>query len=62
MNKILTLNNLKYYHNLLIEYIDKRIDLAANGKTNCPNCGAAIKDKKCIYCGTELIRWYQIKN
>jgi hypothetical protein len=21
--------------------------------TNCPNCGAPMKNHKCIYCGTE---------
>jgi len=59
--KFLTLKNLKLYHNLLMEYIDKRIDLAQNGVTNCPNCGSPIKDKECPYCGTKLIKWYQVK-
>lgn len=22
--------------------------------TNCPNCGAPLKDGKCEYCGTEV--------
>ena len=61
MTKFMTLNNLTFYHNLLVEYIDKRIDLAMNGSTNCPNCGAIIKDKTCSYCGTNLIKWYEIK-
>ena len=57
-----SLDNLKQYHNLLIQYIDKRIDLAENGITNCPNCGAPITDKNCPYCGTNLIKWYEVKN
>ena len=60
MMKVVTLENLKYYHNLLTEYIDKRIDLADNGYTNCPNCGAIITKKECPYCGTHLVKWYQI--
>lgn len=58
--KVVTLDNLAYYHSLLVEYIDKRIDLAENGLTNCPNCGAVIHNKECPYCGTHLIKWYQI--
>jgi uncharacterized OB-fold protein len=52
---------LRFYHKLLIQYIDKRIDLAQKGSTNCPNCGAIITDKTCSYCGTNLIKWYEIK-
>jgi ribosomal protein S27AE len=24
--------------------------------TNCPNCGAPLRDGKCEYCGTELFK------
>ena len=57
----MSLDNLKHYHNYLIEYIDKRIDLAEKGQTNCPNCGAIITDKICPYCGTNFIKWYEVK-
>ena len=59
--KYMSLNSLKIYHNKLIEYIDKRIDLAQNEVTNCPNCGAPIHDKECPFCGTHLIKWYEMK-
>lgn len=59
--KYVDLNGLKYYHNRLIEYIDKRIDLAQKGFINCPNCGAVISDKVCPYCGTNFIKWYEVK-
>lgn len=26
-----------------------------NNKTNCPNCGAPIKDLYCEYCGTRVV-------
>ena len=58
--EFLTLSNLITYHNCLIHYIDKRIELAYEGKTNCPNCGAIITDKICKYCGTNFVKWYEI--
>ena len=60
MIKYMSLDNLKQYHNLMIKYIDQRIDLAEKGVTNCPNCGAPIYDKTCPYCGTNLIKWYEV--
>lgn len=60
MGKVITLDNLKYYHNLMIEYIDKRMDLVEKKDTNCPNCGAPIRSKTCPYCGTNLTNWYKI--
>lgn len=59
--KTISLDNFRQYHNLLMQYIDKRIDLSQNGTTNCPNCGAVITDKQCSYCGTNLIKWYEVK-
>lgn len=35
------------------ETINRRINaLQQENKTNCPNCGAPLKDGKCEYCGT----------
>ena len=57
--KVVTFEVLKHFTDKLIDYIDKRIELEYKGHTNCPNCGAVIKDKVCSYCGTNFIDWYK---
>ena len=54
MNKYVSLSGLEYYTKLMKWYIDVKINLSLRGKSNCPNCGAAITDMKCDYCGTNF--------
>jgi len=53
-NKVISLQNLKQYHENLMKYIDMKIELVTIKKTNCPNCGAPITSMKCEYCGTDF--------
>lgn len=39
---VVSLENLKYYHKLLMKTIDAKIELSTMKRTNCPNCGAVI--------------------
>ena len=57
--KVVTFENLKYLYDKMIDYIDQRIELHEEGRTNCPNCGAIIRDKTCPYCDTNLVKWYK---
>lgn len=50
--KTITLTALRYYHKLLMKYINTLIVNRAFEHTNCPNCGAAITGDKCEFCGT----------
>ena len=54
MRKSLDLNSLAIFVNKMKEYIDIKIDLAQNKRTNCPNCGAPITGMKCEYCSTDF--------
>ena len=58
--KYVTLENLKYYHELQMKSIKALIELYHEGTTNCPNCGAAIHGEECAYCGTNFMKWYEI--
>lgn len=60
MGKTISITVLKVFYNLLIDYIDKRMDLVEKKNINCPDCGATIRSKTCPYCGTNLINWYKI--
>ena len=57
--KLITLDGLKYYHNKMIDYMHKQIELNTKGITNCPNCGAVMIDEICSYCGTHLPNYYK---
>ena len=54
MNKYLDIKGLEYFVKRMKEYIDIKIDLAQNKRTNCPNCGAPITGMKCEYCSTDF--------
>ena len=45
MNKYLDIKGLEYFAKRMKEYVDIKVDLAQNKRTNCPNCGAAIKSE-----------------
>ena len=40
--KYVTLENLKYYHELQMKSIKALVELYHEGTTNCPNCGAVL--------------------
>lgn len=54
MDKFVDLKALQLYTERLKEYINLKISLAQNKRTNCPNCGAVITGTKCAYCGTDF--------
>lgn len=54
MNKYLDIKGLEYFAKRMKEYVDVKVDLAQNKRTNCPNCGAVITGMKCEYCGTDF--------
>ena len=37
------------------------LELYHDGKTHCPNCGAPIQNEQCGYCGTNFMKWYEVK-
>ena len=55
--KYISLDNLKLYHEKLMECIDSKLELHDYGVTNCPNCGAIIRSSECEYCGTNFMKW-----
>lgn len=57
--KIMTLDSMECYTELLMDKIKLLIELNKNGKINCPNCGAIITSEKCPYCGTVFTKWYE---
>lgn len=52
--KFVNLEILKYYDKLIKDYINVKVELTCNKRTNCPNCGAPIEGMKCEYCGTDF--------
>lgn len=54
MNKYLDIKGLECFAKRMKEYVDIKVDLAQNKRTNCPNCGAVITGLKCEYCGTNF--------
>lgn len=56
MTKLISLENLEFYHKCLMEIMDKKIALKTVGSTTCPHCGAPINDTKCPYCGTDFTK------
>lgn len=52
MIKVLTIENLRSYHESLIKYLRNPHLVATN---ICPQCGAVINDiNECEYCGAKL--------
>lgn len=61
MAKMVDLEALKYYHELNMKATKALIELYHEGATNCVNCGAPIQSEKCPYCGTNFMKWYEVK-
>ena len=52
--KFIDVNALEYYTKCMKQYINMKVELQTNKKTNCPNCGAPITSSKCPYCDTDF--------
>lgn len=61
MDKYLTLEGLKYYHELNMKSMKALLELYHDGSTHCPSCGAPIQNEQCGYCGTNFMKWYEVK-
>jgi predicted amidophosphoribosyltransferase len=61
--KFIDIKALEYYTECMKKYINMKVELQTNNKTNCPNCGAPltrINARNCSYCGTPIVE-YNIK-
>ena len=55
----ITLENMPFIIEKIMENTKLLIKLEKNGHINCPNCGAVITSEKCPYCGTTFTKWYE---
>ena len=62
MTKYVDLKALEYYHEKIMECIDRKIELQYKGVTNCPNCCAVITSSTCDYCGTDFTKLFLKRN
>lgn len=56
--KYLNYEGIKLYAERIIEYSQYNDLLPGLRITNCPNCGAVVKGRKCEYCDTDFTAMY----